>query len=68
MIKEELLRFNVVDDDGETTFPTVVTLHSCGMTGYSLIAIAQTNADGSVDSVVLGRDQLAAMAALAKGH
>lgn len=64
----ELAVFDVPDAMNDTVLHTIVEHHIDTDTGYELISITQQNTDGPTDVVLLTRDQLAALAAQAKGH
>lgn len=65
---DELAHFRVLDLDGENGLDTVVHSHMDTCSGYHLITITQHNDDGTEDCVCLSREQLASLAAQAKGH
>lgn len=60
--------FSVVSGDGAEALPTSVC-HHVDEEGYELFSITQPGLDGNSEiTVLLHRDQLAALAGIAKGH
>ena len=65
-METEIAKFNVVSKDGETTWETEVHHDFDGE--YELFSITQTTGEGEFVTVLLHRDQLAALSAFVKGH
>lgn len=66
--RTELASFNVVDESGTVTMPTVVCHHIDIVSGYELVTLSQTNEDGDTDVVCLHREQFLAIQHQLKGH
>jgi len=61
-------KFNIVDEAGVDTLPTEVHHHTTE-SGYELFSITQQDTDSpEFITILLHREQLAALAAFAKGH